>query len=70
VTKKTAYEFVVRVTVPDTSDRPPDDGVRWGYKPNRKEVRSFIRDAVNSWGGQYHPDTPFFPRNGFKATVK
>lgn len=28
-----------------------------------REVRNYVEAAVNAWGGQYHPDDPFFGDN-------
>jgi len=29
-------------------------------KVSKSEVKGFVQDAVDSWGGQYHWENPFF----------
>ena len=33
------------------------------------EVREYIRDAVETWGGQRHPDDVLFPSNIRKVSI-
>jgi len=42
-----------RVSVTITFDMPT-------YPPLAGDLRSFIKDALESWGGQRHPDDPLF----------
>jgi hypothetical protein len=49
------HTFVVTVKVSDEA--------------TRTEVRDFVREAVECWGGQLHPDDPFFNLRD-KVTVK
>lgn len=42
--------FIVEVELKDE----PEHGTR---------IRSYVKDAVQSWGGQFHPDDPLFSYN-------
>ena len=37
--------------------------------PSTRMVQSYIRGAVDTWGGQYHPDDLLFASNITKVTV-
>lgn len=37
--------------------------------PSTRMVQSYIREAVDTWGGQYHPDDLLFASNITKVTV-
>lgn len=45
-------------------DRPDDVTVR--------EMNKYIKEAVTSWGGQFHPDDPLFTANwgGIKSVKR
>lgn len=34
------------------------------------EVKEYVEDAVTAWGGQFHPDDPFFGDNKSIMKVK
>lgn len=34
------------------------------YEPMKAELRQFIKDALETWGGQGHPDDPLFSSLG------
>lgn len=38
--------------------------------PMQEYLRNYIREAVDSWGGQFHPDNPLFSANIRKVIVK
>lgn len=42
-------------------DKPPQTGV--------KEVQEYLRDAIEGWGGQLHPDDPLFDVSEYNVRV-
>lgn len=37
---------------------------------SKSEAAAYIRDAVRSWGGSYHPDDPFFGLKNKATSVR
>lgn len=64
------FAILVEIDVKDTSKWvSPEDGISYGYVPNRKLAVEYVKEAVETWGGQRHPDDPFFPTN-IKVVVR
>lgn len=64
---KIKFAVLVEIEVEDMSTGEPPCESWHGYTPSRRHVTDYVRDAVSSWGGQFHPTDPFFPKN---ITVK
>jgi hypothetical protein len=60
---KIRFAILVEFEVEDLATTNPPDENWAGYTPTRRDAADYVRDAVSSWGGQYPPTHPFFPRN-------
>ena len=66
---KRHFSFLVEIDVEDMSIVDPPDEHWYGYNPKRSDAKNYVKVAVSTWGGQYHPTDPFFPTN-IKVTVR
>jgi hypothetical protein len=66
MTNTRTFTFVVKITVPVDTGAAADALIR---EATSTEARAHVREAVECWGGQYHPDDPFFSGNVQKVTV-
>lgn len=55
--KRRKIKFEVTVTVPV------------GHGTTITQWREYIKEAVESWGGQYHSDDDLFPQNWYSDNV-
>lgn len=64
------FRLTVTVHLVDNPTLPsdPNDCAYCGAM-GAEDVRSYVREAVAHWGGQYHRDDPMFPTNILSVKV-
>lgn len=66
------YEFIVKIILNENYDQDVSgENVHYTYnKATKTDIKDYIREAVEHWGGQFHPNHPLFSAHIDKVTVK
>ena len=60
---KKTHHFLVSVRLKENPMQATTGGEGYAGAVTEMDIAAHTRDAVRSWGGQYHPESPLFPTN-------
>lgn len=64
------FAFLVEIDLEDTSEDYHEESDTSGFNPSRNDVKQYVREAIETWGGQMAPCNPFFPTNINRVLVR